>query len=300
MDPRHLVQLAVILEHGSISQASRHLHLTQPTLTHNMQVLEAQCGGRIFERSRLGVRSTPLGDMLAREGRAIASRLKEAAEVTARHRTGLRSTVRLGAGPLVGAGLLPGLARQLLRAHPDIHLSLESGRPNLLVDQLVDGRHDLVIAPSWLDRPPTGVERFLLAEDDLGVFCGQTHPLAPGGVLAGAAAQGQSWISLGTASPFDQDVREMLEEAGVTTPRAEITVLGEAFILLSTLAQGAHLAVLPHFPMRLLLPHFPLVELALPARRKPRNIHLWCRSTLLQDPTVVAIKDAILQYARQV
>jgi DNA-binding transcriptional LysR family regulator len=254
----------------------------------------------LFERSRLGVRSTPLGDMLAREGRAIASRLKEAAEVSARHRTGLRSTVRLGAGPMIGAGLLPGLARQLLHDHPNIHLALESDRPNLLVDQLVDGRYDLVIAPSWLDRPPPGVERFLLAEDDLGVFCGSTHPLASSGALAGASAKGCSWISLGTASPFDQDVREMLKEAGVTTPRAEISVLGGAFILLSTLAQGAHLAVLPHFPMRLLSPHFPLVELALTAQRKPRNIYLWCRTMLLQDPTVVAIKDAILEYAKHV
>ena len=48
MDPRHLVQLATILEHCSISQASRHLHLTQPTLTHNMQVLEMQAGGKLF------------------------------------------------------------------------------------------------------------------------------------------------------------------------------------------------------------------------------------------------------------
>jgi DNA-binding transcriptional LysR family regulator len=300
MDPRHLVQLAAILEHGSISQASRHLHLTQPTLTHNMQVLEVQAGGRLFERSRFGVRSTPLGDMLAREGRAIARRLKDAAEVTARHRTGLRSTVRIGTGPLVGAALLPGLAQELLHAHPDIHLTLQSDRPHVLVDQLVDGRHDLVIAPSWLDRPPAGIERFLLVEDDLGVFCGATHPLAEGGVLVGGTARGQPWISLGTASPFDQHVREMLEEAGVKAPRTEITVLGEAFMLLSTLSQGTHLSVLPHFPMRLLLPHFPLVELALPARPQPRNIHLWCRSTLLEDAAFVAIKDTILRYAQEV
>ncbi len=300
MDPRHLIQLAAILEHGSISQASRHLHLTQPTLTHNMQVLEVQSGGRLFERSRFGVRSTPLGDMLAREGRAIARRLQEAVEVTARQRSGLRSTVRLGTGPLVGAALLPGLAHELLRAQPSIHLTLQSDRPNVLVDQLVDGRHDLVVAPSWLDRPPRGIERFLLVEDDLGVFCGRAHRLAAGGVLTGGAAKGQPWLSLGTTSPFDQDVREMLEEAGVKTPRVEITVLGEAFMLLSTLARGAHLAVLPRFPMRLLLPHFPLVELSLAARPKQRNIHLWCRATLLEDPSFVAIKDAILQYAQHV
>lgn len=298
MDPRHLVQLATILEHGSISRASRHLHLTQPTLTHNMQTLEMQAGGKLFERSRFGVRSTVLGDMLAREGRAIGRRLKEAAEVSARHRGGLHTTLRIGAGPLVGAALLPGLAEALLRRHPGMHLSLRTDRPHELVDQLVDGRHDVVIAPSWLDRPPPGIERFLLVEDDLGVFCGTAHPLAAGGTLAGAASEGQAWIRLGATSPFDQDVREMLEEAGVATPRTEVTVLGDAYVLLHLLAQGRHLAVLPHFPMRLLRPHAAaVVELALPVRARPRNIHLWCRASLLEDPTFAAIKDAILAHA---
>lgn len=40
MDPRHLQQLATILDKGSITAASKHLCLTQPTLTRNMRVLE--------------------------------------------------------------------------------------------------------------------------------------------------------------------------------------------------------------------------------------------------------------------
>ncbi|QJW83247.1 LysR family transcriptional regulator [Ramlibacter terrae] len=218
------MQLATIPAQGSISKASQHLHLTQPTLTHNMQVLEMQVGGKLFDRSRFGVRSTPLGEMLAREGRAIVRRLEDAREISARHRTGLRGTVRLGAGPLIGAALLPRITQALLQRLPDIHLSVQSDRPHLLVDQLVDGRHDLVIAPSWLDQPPSGFERFLLVRDDLGVFCGTSHPLAAEGVLAPGASHAHKWISLGTSSPFDKAVRDMLEEAGVGTPRTEITI----------------------------------------------------------------------------
>ncbi len=297
MDPRHLVQLATILEKGSITQASRHLHLTQPTLTHNMQTLEMQAGGTLFERSRFGVRSTPLGEMLAREGRAIARRLQDAAEVSARHRSGLRKQLRLGSGPIVGAALLPGLTQVLLQRFPDIALSIQSDRPHLLVEQLIDGRHDLVIAPSWLDKPPPGIERFLLVPDDLGVFCGRSHPLAVQGRIEPGAADGMSWISLGTASPFDQAVREMLTAAGVGSTRTEITVLGETSMLLRILGEGAHLSVLPHFPMRLLQAHFPLVELKLSAPPQPRPIYLWCRSTLLEDPGFVEMKEVILGYA---
>lgn len=295
MDPRHLVQLAAILEQGSISQASQHLHLTQPTLTHNMQTLEMQAGGKLFERSRFGVRSTLLGEMLAREGRAIARRLKDAAEVTARHRSGLRGTLRLGFGPLLGMALVPGLSEELLRRHPQLHLTLQGDRPHLLVDQLVDGRHDLVIAASWLDRPPPGIDRVLLVGDDLGVFCGKSHPLAQGGTLSPDASE-QNWISLGAASPFDQHVREMLATAGVETPRTEITILGEAFMLLRVLAQGQHLSVLPHFPLRLLREYFPITELALQAQRAPRNIYLWCKANALEEPAFAAIRETVRGY----
>jgi DNA-binding transcriptional LysR family regulator len=299
MDPRHLVQLATILEQGSISQASRHLHLTQPTLTHNMQTLEMQAGGRLFERSRFGVRSTVLGDMLAREGRAIARGLKDAAEASARHRGGMRSSLRLGTGPLVGAAFMPGLVEHLLQRHPGHHLTVQSDRPHLLVEQLVDGHYDLVVAPSWLSRPPPGITRFLLVDDQLGVFCGGGHPCAASRTLAPGHPGEHRWISLGATSPFDQHVREMLEEAGVLSPRTEITILGEAFVLLRLLAQGRHLAVLPRFPMRLLQSFLPILELDLPVNARPRPIHLWCRATLLEDPALAAIKDTILAYGHQ-
>jgi len=289
MDPRHLVQLATILEKGSITQASRHLHLTQPTLTHNMQTLEMQAGGQLFERSRYGVRSTPLGEMLAREGRAIARRLKDAAEVTARHRGGIRNQVRIGAGPLVGAAVLDGLSHALLQRFPDLALSIQSDRPHVLVEQLIDGRHDFVIAPSWLERPPQGVERLLLVPDELGVFCGRGHPLARRRTLRAGEADDRAWISLGTASPFDQDVRDLLLAAGVQRMRAEVTVLGEAFVLLDLLARGRHLAVLPRFPVRRLASRFGLAELPWPGRAVPRPIYLWSRSVTLEDATLAEV-----------
>ena len=297
MDPRHLVQLATIFEKGSITQASRHLHLTQPTLTHNMQTLEMQAGGLLFERSRYGVRSTPLGEMLAREGRAIARRLHDASEVMARHRSGIRNQVRIGAGPLVGAALVGDLVRAMLERFPDLAVSAQSDRPHVLVEQLIDGRHEFVIAPSWLERPPPGIERRLLIPDALGVFCAGTHPLAQRGTLQGDASRALRWISLGSASPFDQEVRAMLAAAGVEQMRVDLTVLGEAFMLLDTLAQGQHLAVLPRFPVRRLAPRFGLVELALPRPTPARPIYLWSRTSTLEEPTMAAVSDLLQSVA---
>lgn len=61
MDPRHLTQLAVILDKGTLTGAAHSLLLTQSTLTRNMATLEMQAGEPLFQRSRFGVRSTPWG-----------------------------------------------------------------------------------------------------------------------------------------------------------------------------------------------------------------------------------------------
>ena len=297
MDPRHLLQLATILEKGSITKASQHLHLTQPTLTHNMQTLEMQAGGRLFERSRLGVRSTPLGELLAREGREIARRVHDAREASARHRVGMRHQIRLSAGPMVSAAMLPGLVPWLVQRHPEFAVSLLTDRPHLLVEQLMEGQHDLVIAPSWRDRPPQGITRTLLVDDTLGVFCGAGHRLAASGRLrAGDAAQ-EKWITLGLASPFDVDVVGMLSEAGIDRPRTEITVLGDAFSLLAMLAQGKHLSVLPSYPVRALLSYFPVRPLDIDAQARPRRIYLWCREELLEDADVARVRLSVLDFA---
>jgi DNA-binding transcriptional LysR family regulator len=297
MDSRQLIQLATILECGSLSKASRILHLTQPTLTHSMQALEVQAGGRLFERSRFGVRSTALGEVLAREGRAIARRLRDAEEACARHRSGLRHSIRLGTGPLVGMAFVPGLVAALAGEQPRYALTIQSDRPHLLVDQLVDGLQDFVIAPSWLDKPPPGVERFLLVDDAIGIFCGAGHPLAQAGTVTAARGQNLEWVSLGTASPFDQNVREMLQQAGVDRARPAITLVGDASMLLRILAQGRHLSVLPKYPMRLLGPGAGVRELQVAARPMPRPIYLWCRSASLEDASVVRLKDFILAHA---
>lgn len=277
-----------------MGKASQVLHLTQPTLTHNMQALEVAAGGQLFERSRFGVRSTALGEVLAREGRAIARRIRDANEACARHRSGFRNTIRLGTGPLVGAALVPDLLLALSSGNRTQALSVQSDRPHLLLDQLVDGKHDFVIAPTWLDKPPLGIERFLLASDEIGIYCGKDHPVA----LSGDLRAHCEWLSMGTASPFDRNVRDMLTQAGVDEARSSVTVMGDTQMLLRILSQGRHLSVLPKYPLKILGPAFSLVEIHVAVQPTPRDIYLWCRKELLEDPSLVELKDFILAHAQ--
>ena len=286
MDAKHLMHLAMVLEKGSITEAARSLAVTQPTLTRNMATLEMQAGTALFTRSRFGVRSTPLGEALAREGRAIASRVQQAHAAVAQHRLGLFNRLRVGVGPLLGLALMPRLVPAFLEAFAHVALTITTGRPTTLVDDLVDDQFDLVIAPAIARPLPTGITCAPLVRDAIGVFCGARHPLAGVRRPGAAALSACDWINVGVTSPFQNDELDYLSRNGIQRPATQLATVGDAAILLEVLNQGRHLAVLPRLPVALIEAAQGLREIALPSGPAPREVMIWTRDSVMEQPAV--------------
>ena len=284
MDPRHLIQLAMILDKGSITAAAQQLLLTQPTLTRNMSTLEMQAGGSLFSRSRFGVRSTPLGDDLARHGRALARQMLMANESVSRHRIGLHTHLRIGAGPLIGMALMHRLGAAVLQERPALAMSVTTTRPQILLDQLGDGDHDIVVAPAIYAQTPVGVTRLPLADDEISIFCSPSHPLASDPQPSAEALNQCQWMNVGTTSPFQNTELDMLARSGIQRLNTQFATVGDAVILLQMLMQGRHLAVLPRLPMRLMRTQFPTVEIAPPKGSARRDLYIWVRDELIGEP----------------
>lgn len=275
MDPKHLVHLAAVLEKGSISGAARTLSITQPTLTRNMATLEMQAAAQLFTRSRFGVRSTVLGEALAREGRAIARRLQDATASIARHKMGQIEHLRLGTGPWLGMSLVPRLSMAFMRAMPEVALTVTIDRPGMLLDALLDGQLDLVIAAALAGRAPQGIDRLTLASDSLGVFCGLRHPLAKRRRVPAQAMADAKWITTGPTSPFQPEEAEFLRRNGVRRQHVPFATVGDAFAALKVLEQGQHLAVLPRVAIALMQPRPAVNEIRLTERPVPRDVQVW-------------------------
>lgn len=291
MDPKHLMHLAVVLEKGSITGAARYLALTQPTLTRNMSTLEMQAGAALFTRSRFGVRSTPLGETLAREGRTIARHMQEAADAIARHKLGPYDHIRVGIGPWLGMALMPQLTTAFLAAFPQVALTLTTGRPGALLDALAHGQFDLVIAPSFSKQLPIGISRAVLAQDSFGVFCGSGHPLAACVQVDPQALSDCEWVNAGLASPFQNEELEFLQSNGVQRQHIRFATVSDAVVLLKVLEQGRHAAVLSRLPVALLNQDKRLHEVVLPSVPALREIHVWMRGDAQQQAAVTGFID---------
>ena len=250
MDPKHLLYLSVVLEKGSLTEAAKHLNVTQPTLTRVMATLEMQAGGQLFSRSRYGVKGTEVGEELAREGRSIQQNIEQAKSAASRHRIGMAREIKIGIGPLISATLMPPVIDRLMLKYPRQSISLAVYSPVDLINQLLDNHLDFMIAPAPAERIIAGTNRRLLSGDTLGVYAGREHPLAAKRNISIDDFEHADWVSLGHANPFERQVMDLLNNRGIANIRTQLVFRNEGAMLLELLARGKHLAVLPDLPMR--------------------------------------------------
>ena len=74
MEFRQLHYFIAVAEEGSISAASRRVHVAQPALTRQIKVLEADLATRLFVRHARGIRLTVAGQALYEEAQEILDR----------------------------------------------------------------------------------------------------------------------------------------------------------------------------------------------------------------------------------
>src|SRR4030095_4879054 len=120
-DLRHIRAFLALARAGSFTRAAADLHMAQPTLTVQIQQLEAAIGVRLFDRNKRHVALTQAGrDLLVPLERilidveAIAISTEELLE----HRRGL---VTVAALPSMTAWLLPRALQRLSHSYPGIN-----------------------------------------------------------------------------------------------------------------------------------------------------------------------------------
>lgn len=296
MEPKHLIQLATILDCGSINLAAQQLNVTQPTLTKNMQTLEMQAGASLFSRSRHGVRQTELGEALAREGRVIGDTLWAAQQIAVRHRLGMQSELRISVGPMVASLLMHRVTESLQSQMQQLSVVVQVETPSRSLDQLNRGQLDLVIGPEVPTARPE-LERVRLFEDELAVFASASHPLAGADSVEVSDLDGYDWINLATYAFFGESPVELLQRAGVQRFNTAIALSGDVMICLNSMMTGRYLSLMPVRLTALAQRDYGLRRLPVDADFSRRDIYLWhrrdCKFRGLVDSIRATIEQAL-------
>src|SRR5262245_9140616 len=149
----HLKVLDAVARHGSVTEAAKELHYSQPSVSHHLGRLEAATGAKLIQRVGRGIRLTPEGELLAQRASEIVGRVDAASVELAAH-LGLRAgRVRLAGFQTVLSTIVPKAAAELARSHPGVELNLVDVHPVEALEMLRSGQVDLALIFRHADTP---------------------------------------------------------------------------------------------------------------------------------------------------
>ncbi|PCF96436.1 LysR family transcriptional regulator [Vreelandella nigrificans] len=167
MEFRQLEYFIAVVETGSISAASRKVHVAQPALTRQMRLLEEDVGTRLLDRHARGIRLTVAGRALYGEATRM---LDERADLKTRLLAlGSGQTGKLSLGVTVTHLWVPEVARLMggyRRRYPHVALDVFPLLSGPQLEKLQQGGIDVGIIYHD-DHAPSGIKAHLLQRDHL-------------------------------------------------------------------------------------------------------------------------------------
>lgn len=168
-----------VYEQRNLSRAARHLHVSQPALSHAIQSLEAQYGVPLFLRTNRGVTPTAAGDALYRYAQTICGAVEESRTAVIAASEGTAGELVIGASLTIADYILPAPLAAFSRANARIRVRIDARNTadisRLLVEEQI--RLAFVEAPLYDMR----LVQTPFLEDRLGAVAPRTHWLARAG-----------------------------------------------------------------------------------------------------------------------
>lgn len=155
MELRHFRYFVALAEALHFTRAAAGLGIATPTLTRQIQEMEASMGVRLFERTQRSVLLTPAGAVLLPEARAVLAHF-EAAQLRAR-REARGETGLVQVGHIASAIYSGALQRQVdafRERHPGIAVRARELAMPELPGQVLDGRLDVAYVRGPVELPP--------------------------------------------------------------------------------------------------------------------------------------------------
>jgi LysR family transcriptional regulator, hydrogen peroxide-inducible genes activator len=131
------------------SMAAEQCFVTQPTLSMQIQKLEAELGTKIFDRSKQPVIPTESGEEIIKQARVIIHEVKMMHQSVKDKQGLVEGELKIGIIPTLAPYLLPLFLQSFLTRYPDIKIKVKEMTTEMLVENLKSGRIDagLLVTP---------------------------------------------------------------------------------------------------------------------------------------------------------
>ncbi|MBP1853310.1 LysR family transcriptional regulator [Rhizobium halophytocola] len=243
MNLRFLKTFVAVAETGSMTRAGLRVHLSQSSVSEQIQALEQEFGTALFDRARRRLSLTAAGERLLAHAPAMLGALDQARADIAASAGNTAGALAVGGLETLCAGLLPPLLARYRAACPQVALTLATDTSVGLRAGIASG--DLDIA--FLFGPPgrlAGGRSETLSELPLAVLAPAGHRLATGNPVPLSALGDETFLVTGEGCVFRAMFEQVFAGAGVRRP-----AIGGTFASIAAVRRlveaGMGLAIVP-------------------------------------------------------
>jgi DNA-binding transcriptional LysR family regulator len=160
----------------NFSRAASILFRTQPTLSQQIQRLEREFGGKLFDRDFKAVRLTQAGSTLRRYAEEMLALRTEALDAIGQIKENPRGSLRIGTNDATCLYVLPNALAGFRRLYPQVQVNIYRNFSHKIVEKIQEGSVEVGIVS--LPRTVKGLEVIPIFAAELKVLLPPDHPLA--------------------------------------------------------------------------------------------------------------------------
>jgi LysR family hydrogen peroxide-inducible transcriptional activator len=170
-----LKYLLAVAKHLNFTKASQQCHVTQPTLSMQIQKLEDELGVIIFDRNKKPIKITEIGKKIIDQAKTIVNESARINDLVQQEKGYIGGEYRLGIIPTLVPTILPMFLKTFLKKYDKVKLEIVEIPTQQMIEELLEGKLDAGIAATPLEEEKIE-EKPLFYEPFVG-FIPDTHRL---------------------------------------------------------------------------------------------------------------------------
>jgi len=217
VDLRDVEYFAVLAEHGHVGRAAEALGLSQPALSLSLRRLEKSMNAKLVNRTPKGVELTDVGAALVSRVSQLRLAREDVVREVADLSQGRTGNLRIGVHPGVVDDLVAPACSALLKAAPQVTMTITVENNDEAVTALREGKVDLIIniMPTW---PHKDFVQEHLIDDTMVVFASADHRLAKRKRVTMEDLEQERWTATAFSSPAWPHVNLAFQQSGGNPP----------------------------------------------------------------------------------
>jgi len=241
---QHLLVFKDVAETKNITLSAKKLHMSQPSISLQIQNLENQYGARFFDRTNKGVTLTKEGEIFYAHVRSVLDILSNAKEQINALAKGQRGLIYLGATLTIGEYILPNILAFLYKTNPDVDFKVKIANTESISQDVLEKKIHIGLIEGPVPRhKDLNVEKFW--EDELVVVVPCCHTWAARKTITLAELPHERMVTREEGSGTRKVMEMALKERGLDPEHLNISMeLGSTHAIKQVVSAGLGITII--------------------------------------------------------